>query len=642
MSPEQRAGMEAGPASDIFALGCVLRAMVAQGAPRSLAHVIARATAARPEDRWPSAQMMADALQRCGGHQTAGRRLMSRVTRAAAAMAFAVLLTALGRSLLLGRGAATPVHVQQLVSTAGGSHRSPSLSPDGGRIAFVAAAEGTNQIWVRSLDALAARQLTFGEMSASRPRWSPQGDRIVFARQVRGEPPSIWNVAAEGGAPTRLIDNARNPGWSWDGDSLVFEREFAIWIANAAGSNQRPLDGIPPDDVQLSPRYPTFSPDGSQIAFFRAMPGAPMGDIWVIPAAGGTARPVTADSAFGGAPSWTPDGRFIVFPSARAGSTTLWKVAATGGEPEPVLVSPGEDTEPEVARDGRSLVYTSTRNHYAIVITDPASGTIRSVRESRSALVAPSFSPQGHKLLYFEVPTRVGQLFTMNTDGTDVTQLSFGGDHSALPHWSADGSDVYYYRDELGTGRHSFRRLRTDGSGASVALVSDWSWATHNGARVDPAGRKIIYSRLERRAPVETNIRDVLTGRESPFPRRLLWPRWSGDGSLVLGVSVGDTPPVGDVAVCRADGSRCQTLARNGYAAQWSSDGLRIYFLRRAGSAPEVWSVSRNGTDENKVAVLPGFHDINMYDVGPDGRIVWVQFRRGTSELWRLSLEPER
>ena len=88
--------------------------------------------------------------------------------------------------------------------------------------------------------------------------------------------------------------------------------------------------------------WPTFSPDGKWIAVFIGEEGR-FGDYWVIPSHGGDARRLTNDFAEGGGPAWTPDGKFLVFPSARAGSVNLWRVAVSGGVPEALTTGPGDD-----------------------------------------------------------------------------------------------------------------------------------------------------------------------------------------------------------------------------------------------------------------------------------------------------------
>ena len=127
-------------------------------------------------------------------------------------------------------------------------------------------------------------------------------------------------------------------------------------------------------DILLADRAPAFSPDGSRLAFFQCSKG-PIGDFWVIPSTGGQARQLTFDDHFGGTPAWTPDGRFIVFSSLRAGSRTLWKIAAAGGEPEPVLMSAGEDTDRELSRDGQlSSAHDVSEGGLAIALAEASTG----------------------------------------------------------------------------------------------------------------------------------------------------------------------------------------------------------------------------------------------------------------------------
>ena len=230
-----------------------------------------------------------------------------------------------------------------------GSHRAPSFSPDGSMIAFLNSVDGVPQVWIKSLAAGEPRQITFGELPAHRPRWSPENDQIVFAVGPSDTSPrftfhNIWSVPILGGTPRKIVADGTNPNWSFDGTRLVFERRDQIWTARADGGDPERLEGVPAVDGPRAERTPCFSPDGLEIAFFQPE-GSPRGDLWVIPSGGGTARRITLDSTMGGAPVWAPDGRFIFYSSQRAGSLTLWRVRPSGGPPEPVLISAGEDTD---------------------------------------------------------------------------------------------------------------------------------------------------------------------------------------------------------------------------------------------------------------------------------------------------------
>lgn len=530
---------------------------------------------------------------------------------------------------------------QQLISTFAGSHRSASFSPDGQRITFINDVEGVPQVWTKGMAGLREgepKQLTFGEGRAGRPRWSPNGNDIAYVRRQEGQS-GIWLVSAEGGEPRKIIEGGRNPNWSWDGKRLVFEREYDVWTANVDGSDQRRVEGVPTEDLLLEDRNPAFSPDGALIAFFEKDKG-PMGDIWVVPSKGGQARQLTFDSNLGGTPAWTADGKFIVFSSVRGGSRTLWKVAAAGGAPEPVLASAGEDTEPEISRDGRQLIYTNTRNNFILTITDPVSGKTTTLTESRLDMVNPTFSPRGDKVLFFQVAGDGDtHVFSINTDGSGLTQITrTPRDRSVHPQWSADGSAIYFYQQAPSL---SYRKQQI-GSNESSELVAGWEWSTQNSAQVDPEGKQIIYSKLDKGTAAATMIHDIASGSERAFTLALRGARWSPDGKFIIGASVpGRRRDLAEIVICPVDGTDCRKLTR-GFDPLWHDDS-RVYFFRSSNlrDGEELWSISLEGSGEKKIMDLRPMQPIGgFFDVSPSGQIVWVQYQRGKNELW-LSDAPQ-
>jgi len=108
-----------------------------------------------------------------------------------------------------------------------------------------------------------------------------------------------------------------------------------------------------------------WSPDGREIVFYSARSGS--WDIWVIPSEGGEARQLTSDPATDERPGWSPDGQWIVFRSDRAGGRLwrdtygggrLWRVPAEGGEAAPVL---DEDSWSLVFGPRGDIVYFGAR-----------------------------------------------------------------------------------------------------------------------------------------------------------------------------------------------------------------------------------------------------------------------------------------
>lgn len=90
-------------------------------------------------------------------------------------------------------------------------------------------------------------------------------------------------------------------------------------------------------DNPLWMRHPAISPDGSKVAF------AYRGDLFTVPAEGGTAHQLTSNSAFDSYPVWSPDGKTIAFASNREGSIDVWIMSAEGGEPKRLTTNSGSE-----------------------------------------------------------------------------------------------------------------------------------------------------------------------------------------------------------------------------------------------------------------------------------------------------------
>jgi Tol biopolymer transport system component/DNA-binding winged helix-turn-helix (wHTH) protein len=523
----------------------------------------------------------------------------------------------------------------RILSTFHAASTSVSLSPDGNWITFIADLDGVPQVWIKNLAGGEPMPITSGGTPASDARWSPRNDEIVFSRGKGTQ--SIWSVPPLGGqAPRLLLEEGRNPRWSTSGDRLVFEKRDEIWTSDSNGSHPRRVDGIPRVELLVVDREPSLSPDGSKIAFFQPEDG-PMGDIWVIPSGGGQATRLTFDNHYGGSPVWTPDGNYVVFASQRGGSKTLWKVHRNGGAPEAILNSSGEDTNPEISSDGTRLIYARTRNFWVLTVKDLGSGKTRELREAVTDMYFPRISPRGDKIAFFATVDEGDiHIFTIGTDGKELAQVTRGkAERNVFPTWSADGSTLYFY--QLRPDR-AFRGIAAAG-GTSFPIANGWRWRTHNAAEVDPTGKRIAYSRIEKGNVVATLIRDIRTGSETAFARALADPRWSKDGESILGADMRSSPPdsqFGDIVVCSVEGRLCQTVATHGAGPIWSENDSLIYFERpKSTDSQELWAVSRQGQNARWMADLQQVDpSASFYDVSTAGVVAYVQFKPGKQELW--------
>ena len=196
-------------------------------------------------DAWSSARSL-----HAGPREETDHRVSTKPSRMIVAAALVATVVFMGAIAYLARrragparsGQDAPVAGLELLSTFAGSHRSPAFSPDGRMVAFVSDAGGTPQVWIKDLATGNPIQITFGDVPAVRPRWSAQGDRIVYSRRDGG----IWSVAPSGGEPRQILKDGRHADLSPDGRQLVFERARQIFIARCRWRWRTPVAATAP------------------------------------------------------------------------------------------------------------------------------------------------------------------------------------------------------------------------------------------------------------------------------------------------------------------------------------------------------------------------------------------------------------
>jgi Tol biopolymer transport system component len=520
----------------------------------------------------------------------------------------------------------------ELVSTFSGSHRWPSLSPDGGRLAFVSDDGGTPQVWVKRLPTGDPVQLTFDDSPASRPRWSASGDQIVYSRIGSG----IWSVASIGGAARQIIGDGRNADVSRDGRRLVFERGGDVFIAGSDGSDARVLPRPGRSTPYSGDSWPTFAPDGQSLALFVTEEGR-YGDYWILPLQGAEPRRITWDFQEGGAPAWTPDGQSLLIRSSRAGSSNLWRVPIAGGALERLTSGAGDDLDPVVSPDGRQVLFASVKRRWEVVVQDLRSGQQRTVLARRTLLVFPRFSPDGRRIALAGRNSRgETHVMVMDVDGSNLTAVTDGADElNIMPQWGRDSDTLYFYQVRP---TQTFRSVSVS-LGASRE-IAPWSFRRQYQATVDGRERTAVYSSVEQGALQQSGIRDLETGAETRLPFALYEQRFSRDGRLIAGESRDH-----QLLVCEVSG-RCRPLTpksnRSLTALAWSADDTRLFFLRH--TRERVWgeltSIGVEGGAETMHGLVGPFeHDFQMFmDVSSRGEIVFALCREEPYELWMATL----
>jgi Tol biopolymer transport system component len=582
-------------------------------------------------DAWSSARSVRAGTPEETDEPTSSKR--RHVLTVAGAVASVVLIAAIAfvtTGFWTRPGTNAPVASLELISTFAGSHRWPSLSPDGRMVAFVSDAGGTPQVWIKNLASGDPIQITFGDAAAVRPRWSAQGDRIVYTRSGGG----IWSVPPLGGEARQIVKDGLNADVSADGRRIVFEHAGQIFIASADGLGASQLPRLPLRLIEhYGDSWPTFSPDGTSIAVFLGEQGR-YGAYWIVPADGREPRRVTSDLHEGGAPAWTPDGRSLVVPSARSGSVNLWRVPIDGGSPEALTAGTGEDLDPVVSPDGRTVLFANVKRTWALVRQDEHGNARKTLLERRTPLGYPRYSPDGRRIALHGRNSRGEMhLFVMDADGSNFSAVTDGaGELNIMPQWSGDGETLYFYQVRP---TQTFRRLSI--SGGASREVASWSFGRQYQAAVEPLERTVVYSSIENGDLRQSRARDLETGSETAFQFALYEQRFSRDGRLIAGESRDH-----ELLVCESGSGKCRSLTpkndRTLTTLAWSGDDTRLFFLRH--TSARVWgelnSVDiRGGTLTVHGLVGPFERDFQMsIDASPRDEVVFPICRESPHELW--------
>ncbi|MFH5884302.1 hypothetical protein ACG2F4_08325 [Halalkalibaculum sp. DA3122] len=207
----------------------------------------------------------------------------------------------------------------------------PSWSPDGNTIlAHLRSERGNYEIYTMDKRARNRTPLTWNRASDVHPRFSPDGEKIVFVSGRDGQP-EIYVMNADGSSQTRLTHSTAytlDPIWSPDGQQIAYISNetgfFDIHIMNSDGNNKRKLTNTPSYDIS-----PVWSPEIYQI-LFSSDREAGIFDLFVMDKAGNNVRRITAGESNEYYGSWSPDGREIAYLSTKGGKTELYLIRADG------------------------------------------------------------------------------------------------------------------------------------------------------------------------------------------------------------------------------------------------------------------------------------------------------------------------
>jgi Tol biopolymer transport system component len=239
------------------------------------------------------------------------------------------------------------------------------------------------------------------------------------------------------GSDSQVIAEGSDPAWSPSGRYLAYDRDCGTGPTPYACSEVWRLTvDRPGHALQLSPsalfaEYPDWSPDGRQIAFDGSPHSTRDADIYVMPASGGTATPLTHSRADEEDPSWSPDGTRIAYssfgPNWNRDSPDIYVMNADGSDQHAVTTGPAYDYLPDWSPDGQQIVFQRQYrgaspywpNNEIVVVNADGTGFHRLTNTPRLDDWWPVWSPDGTQIAFVSDNGNVGRLVVMNADGSE-------------------------------------------------------------------------------------------------------------------------------------------------------------------------------------------------------------------------------
>jgi tol-pal system beta propeller repeat protein TolB len=221
-----------------------------------------------------------------------------------------------------------------------------SLSPDGQTILFSRQVSGSNyEIFQMDAGGSNVLQLTHNGAENYAPEFSPDGQRIAFTSSHESRAQQIWVMDKDGQNLVRLTSQGENidATWSRDGQLIAYASNQSgsrqLWVMNSDGSNPRQLTDLPDMGGRSS-----FSADGRLLAFYTGPRGTR--NIYTIGVDGTGLRQLTSEGDNLG-PSFSPDGQWITFGGWRkGGNNEIYIIRPDSRDLIRLTVNPASEYQP--------------------------------------------------------------------------------------------------------------------------------------------------------------------------------------------------------------------------------------------------------------------------------------------------------
>jgi TolB protein len=259
--------------------------------------------------------------------------------------------------------------------------------------------------------------------------------------------PDWMNVGAQGLVKMQLKEDGNKLTVELHAFEVATQKEGLNKSIDGSKENVRGLGHAIADEVF---RYFTGEPGvfRTKIAFVQKVQGEKQ--IFVMDIDGNNAVQLTKGGSLNLLPSYSPDGRSILFTSYRADNPDLWELTIADGSVKRLSNRPGLNTGGRLSPDGSKIALTLSQDgNSEVYLLDRSGAILKRLTSSWGIDTSPSWSPDGKQIAFVSSRAGTPQLYVMSADGGEPKRITFQGNYNQTPAFSPRGTHVAFTaRDE--------------------------------------------------------------------------------------------------------------------------------------------------------------------------------------------------
>jgi len=389
-----------------------------------------------------------------------------------------------------------------------------------------------------------------------------------------------------------------------------------LCLGASAAHAQGSLLPLPEQKPIRGADFPALSPGGKTLCFGY------LGDLWTVPATGGTATRLTIHEAEDTMPHWSPDGHWIAFTSNREGNFDVYVIAATGGPARQLTYHSSNDWAMDWSPDGSKVLFYGQRdtNTFQLYSIDVKTGAVKTLTNDDNMIRYGCYSPDGQSIAYdrggsiavWWRPKYHGsanmEIYSRNLSSGKITRVTDYDGTDLWPMYSADGRDIFYASDRLTPGTANI--VVSAATGGKPALITRHKDGQVRFPSIARNGSAIAYEH-------------------------------SGDLYVVpvsAHAAVGDSKKLAIYAPTddKANNVTRLTLTNGATEAEISPDGKTLALVIRG----EVWTIPTSGGDAKRLTSNPA-RDYDIIWSADSKKLYFISDRNGSFNLFSLDVDSK-